>query len=137
MLALVGLIARRYALERGGGAVECYLRPVDGRSRPWRIGCGRYGTDELRWYRVFSLWPRPAAELPRRGLVVVGRRVPAGEDLKELTEDLVVVGIGWSAADGSDPEEPVYELAMSEAALTGFLSWLESMPPGGLWQSEE
>lgn len=135
LLALVAVIVRRYALERGGGAVECYLRPVYGRRRSWRIGCGRYDTEKLRWYRIFSLWPRPAVELSRRGLVVVGRRVPEGEDLRELTEDLVAVEVGWTASDGSDPKEPVYELAMSEAALTGFLSWLESMPPGTDWRS--
>lgn len=137
LLAFVAVIVRRYALERSGGAVECYLRPVHGRHRSWRIGCGRYGTDELRWYRIFSLWPRPAVELPRRGLVVVGRRSPKREELQELTDDLVIVEVGWTAPDGSDPKEPVYELAMSDAALTGFLSWLESLPPGVLWRDSD
>ncbi|WP_179646880.1 DUF2550 domain-containing protein [Spinactinospora alkalitolerans] len=135
LLALIAVTVRRFVLERGGGAVECYLRPGAGGRRPWRIGCGRYGTEELRWYRIFSLWPRPTAELSRRGLVVMGRRAPAGDDLRELTGDLIVVEVGWLAADGSDPKEPVYELAMSEGALTGFLSWLESMPPGTHWPS--
>ncbi|MBB4933722.1 hypothetical protein F4561_004542 [Lipingzhangella halophila] len=126
---------RRYLLEREGGGVECYLRYGSGDRRPWRMGFGRYGTDELRWYRVFSLWPRPAAKLPRRGLVVMSRRFPTSADLAELTSDLVVVEVGWIASDGSDPKDPVYEIAMTEGALTGFLSWLESMPPGGTtWQ---
>ncbi|MDA8370421.1 MAG: DUF2550 domain-containing protein [Nocardiopsaceae bacterium] len=137
--ALAGLVAvtvRRFVLERGGGAVECYLRRGAGAPRaPWRIGFGRYGTEELRWYRIFSLWPRPAVELPRRGLVVMGRRAPTPRDLAELTADLVVIEVGWTGADGSDPKEPVYELAMTESALTGFLSWLESLPPGTVWQS--
>ncbi|GAB3208395.1 DUF2550 domain-containing protein [Marinactinospora thermotolerans] len=134
LLALVAVVARRFLLERGG-AVECYLRRAVGPHRAWRIGCGRYGSDELSWYRIFSLWPRPAAELPRRGLVVMGRRSPTPEDLAELTGDLVVIEVGWAEPDGSDPKEPVYELAMGEGALTGFLSWLESMPPGTIWQS--
>jgi len=85
----------------------------------------------------FSLWPRPAVELPRRGLVVLGRRTPEREELRELTDDLVIVEVGWTASDGSDPKEPVYELAMSDAALTGFLSWLESLPPGVLWRDSD
>jgi hypothetical protein len=135
LLGLVAVTARRFVLERGGGAVECYLRHAGRASAPWRIGCARYGSGELRWYRIFSLRPRPTAELSRRGLVVVGRREPTAADLAELTPDLVVVAVGWAAPDGSDPEEPVYELAMTESALTGFLSWLESMPPGTIWQS--
>ncbi|GAA1783773.1 DUF2550 domain-containing protein [Streptomonospora arabica] len=134
--ALLAVTARRYALERGGGAVECYLRPGAGApDLPWRMGLARYGSEELRWYRVFSLWPRPAAELSRRGLVVLHRRPPTPGDLRELTLDLVVIEVGWVAADGSDPTEAVYELAMTDGALTGFLSWLESMPPGTHWQS--
>ncbi|MFW5420093.1 DUF2550 domain-containing protein [Nocardiopsis sp. CNT-189] len=135
LLGIGAVALRRFLLERGGGAVECHLRPCGGaRPAPWRIGLGRYGSERLHWYRVFSLWPRPAAELSRRGLVVVGRRAPGPEDLTELTEDLAVVGVGWAAEDGSDPEEPAYELAMGESALTGFLSWLESMPPGTPWE---
>lgn len=140
LLALLGLVAvtvRRYVLERRGGAVECYLRSVGGeRARsPWRIGFGRYGSDELCWYRIFSLRPRPTARLSRRGLVVMGRRSPTAADLAQIPADLSVVEIGWTDPDGSDPKDVAYEIAMSEGALTGFLSWLESMPPGTIWQS--
>src|SRR5690606_13675490 len=128
LLAVVAIIVRRYVLERGGGAEECFLRPVPGQRRRLRIGSGRDWTNDLRWYRIFSLWPRPAVELPRRGLVVLGRRTPEREELRELTDDLLIVEVGWTASVGSDPNEPVYELAMSDAALTGFLSWLESLP---------
>ncbi|GAB3478842.1 DUF2550 domain-containing protein [Nocardiopsis coralliicola] len=132
---MAGIALRRHLLERRGGAVECYLRPCGGeRTPPWRIGLGRYGTTCLVWWRVFSLWPRPAAALPRRGLVVVGRRRPDPGDLEELTPELHVVAVGWSAPDGSDPAEPSFELAMGPAALTGFLSWVESAPPGTPWE---
>ncbi|RNL84552.1 DUF2550 domain-containing protein [Halostreptopolyspora alba] len=134
LLALVAVTVRRYLLEREGGGVECYLRRGSGGRSPWRMGYGRYGAGELRWYRVFSLWPWPTAELSRRGLVIMGRRAPTPSDLTELTSDLVVIEVGWMAPDGSDPEEPIYEIAMAEGALTGFLSWLESMPPGDSWQ---
>ncbi|PSK89991.1 uncharacterized protein DUF2550 [Murinocardiopsis flavida] len=127
---LTAVALRRYALERRGGGVECYLRAADG-ARPWRIGFARYGSEVLRWYRVFSLWPRPTVELSRRGLFVVDRRSPSPADLGGLTPDVAVIGVGWSHADGSAPTAAVYELAMSESALTGFRSWVESIPPGG------
>lgn len=126
---LVAVSVRRYALERRGGAVECYLRSPGGR-RPWRIGFARYGTEDLRWYRIFSLWPRPTVELSRRGLVVMDRRTPTEADLAGLTADVTVIAVGWIGPDGAPPREPVYELAMSEAAVTGFRSWVESSPPG-------
>ncbi|WP_017625018.1 DUF2550 domain-containing protein [Nocardiopsis chromatogenes] len=132
LAGVAALAVRRYALERRGGAVECYLRPYGG--GPWRIGLGRYGSSALHWYRVLSLWPRPAATLPRRGLVVVGRRAPDTGDLAELTGDMTVVQLGWTGPDGADPDTPGYELAMGTGALTGFLSWLESMPPGPHWE---
>lgn len=136
LLALaLAVTLRRWILVRRGGAVECYLRAVGARGRrgSWRIGFGRYGTENLGWFPVFSLRPRPTARLSRRGLVVVGRRAPAGGE--DLPADLTVLQVGWLLADGSDPREAAYEIAMGEGAQTGFLSWLESMPPGTHWES--
>ncbi|NYH53776.1 hypothetical protein HNR06_003365 [Nocardiopsis arvandica] len=135
LLALVAAVTlRRWVLVRRGGAVECYLRAVGvrGRRGSWRIGFGRYGTENLGWFPIFSLRPRPTARLSRRGLVVVGRRAP--EEGEDLPVDLTVLRIGWAGADGSDPREASYEIAMNEGTLTGFLSWLESMPPGTHWE---
>lgn len=136
LLALVLVVTvRRWFLVRRGGAVECYLRlpGVRGRRGTWRIGFGRYGTENLDWFPIFSLRPRPTARLSRRGLVVVGRRTPSeGED---LPADLTVLRVGWAGEDGSDPAEASCEVAMNEGTLTGFLSWLESMPPGTHWES--
>lgn len=136
VLLLVGAL-RRSVIERRGGAVECYLRMPGARGRRgrWRIGYGRYGTEHLGWFPIFSLRPRPTAELSRRGLVIVGRRFSAEEDHEQLPTDMSVVMIGWHGEDGQEPVAPVYELAMGEMALTGFLSWLESMPPGTHWES--
>ena len=92
---------------------------------------------EATFYLVLPLLALTVGRLPRRGLVVLGRRTPEREELRELTDDLVIVEVGWTASDGSDPKEPVYELAMSDAALTGFLSWLESLPPGVLWRDSD
>lgn len=133
VVLLVGTL-RRSVIERRGGAVECYLRMPGARGRRgrWRIGYGRYGTEHLGWFPIFSLRPRPTAKLSRRGLVIAGRRSPTEEDREHLPVDLSVVRIGWH---GGEPVEAVYELAMGEMAMTGFLSWLESMPPGTHWES--
>lgn len=136
VVLLVGAL-RRSVIERRGGAVECYLRMpgVRGRRGRWRIGYGRYGTEHLGWFPIFSLRPRPTAKLSRRGLVIVGRRSSTEEDREYLPAELSVVRIGWYGEDGEEPVEAVYELAMGEMAMTGFLSWVESMPPGTHWEA--
>ena len=128
---------RRSVIERRGGAVECYLRAPGARGRrgAWRIGFGRYGSESLGWFPIFSLRPRPTATLSRRGLVIVGRRSPTAEDRDRLPADVSVVSLGWLTAEGEDPTEAAFELAMGEMAMTGFLSWLESMPPGTHWEA--
>ncbi|MBE3001504.1 DUF2550 domain-containing protein [Nocardiopsis sp. HNM0947] len=128
---------RRSVIERRGGAVECYLRAPGARGRRgvWRIGFGRYGSESLGWFPIFSLRPRPTATLSRRGLVIVGRRSPTPEDRDRLPADVSVVSLGWLTAEGEDPTEAAFELAMGEMAMTGFLSWLESMPPGTHWEA--
>ena len=153
LLVLVALIVvvflagvlRRFVLVRSGGAIECYLRVCGGKGRrgTWRVGFGRYGTGGFGWYPVLSLRPRPTVRLSRRGLVVVGRRprmaggeVAGAERVDaSLPADVTVLEIGWIAEDGADPEKAVYEVAMGERQLTGFLSWTESMPPGTHWEA--
>lgn len=132
VLVVVAVTVRRYFLGRDGGTIECFLRE---RSGAWRIGCGRYETNQMDWYRVYSLQPLPAVRLPRRGLVVVGRRELEAAELRRLGEGLVVVEVGRAAEGTEDPEAATHELAMSEAALTGFLSWLEAVPPGARYQT--
>src|SRR5215468_11060354 len=96
-----GLAIRRMLLDRGGGTVECGLRRPGG---TWRLGVAAYEEDELRWYDAVGVLLTPEEVLARRTLVVVS--CTAGE----MSETV--------------------ELAMGEAALTGFLAWLESAPPG-------
>ncbi|MFV2195807.1 DUF2550 domain-containing protein [Nocardiopsis sp. LOL_012] len=136
--ALSWIALRRWVLIRRGGAVECYLR-APGRRGPrgaWRIGFARYGTQSLAWFPVFSLRPRPTAKLSRRGLAVVGRRSPDASDRAHLPGDVSVVRLAWSDGDGGESSEgTVYEIAMGDGALTGFLSWMESMPPGTHWEA--
>ncbi|MDE3724793.1 DUF2550 domain-containing protein [Nocardiopsis sp. N85] len=129
-----GLLRRRLLLRRGG-TVECHLRSpgMRGRRGSWRIGLCRYGSENLGWFPAFSIRPRPTAELSRRGLVIVGRRSP--EPAEHLPSDVTVVQVGWAAQDGREPKTAEMEIAMNDATLTGFLSWMESMPPGTRWEA--
>jgi hypothetical protein len=115
------LTLRRWLLERRGGTVECSLREPDGRG-VWRLGIGRYSGDELLWFAIFGLRLRPRRVVHRRGLIVSRRRGPKAEEEASLHPDAGIVEV----RDGGR----TLELAMSRAALTGFLAWLEAAPPG-------
>ena len=122
LVVLVGLL-RRLGLQRAGGTVELSLRlKRPGHGRGWVNGVGRFVGDELQWYRVFSLSPRPRRRYSRRDLEVLRRREPSGEEHKALLEGAVVMECRVG-------DRPV-ELAMSGSAVTGFLAWLEARPPG-------
>lgn len=127
LLAGAGIALRRVILERGGGTVECGLRrrAADGSWEAWRLGVARYQRDELCWYQIFGLTLRPNAVLARRGLAVLSRRRPDPAELVGLGSDVIIV----ECREGLKTGPPV-ELAMGEAALTGFLAWLEAAPPG-------
>jgi hypothetical protein len=122
VLAATGIAIRRTLLERGGGTVECGLRR--GPEQGWRLGLAAYQPAELRWYDAFGVLLRPRAVFARRALQVTSRRPADAWESASLGQGMVVV----ECSAGEYPA-PV-ELAMSEAALTGFLSWLESAPPG-------
>lgn len=124
VLVFVLVSARRWLFERAGGTVECSLRtvPASGAPDAWRLGIGRYKGDELHWHRIFGLRTRPRQVIHRRGLIVAGRRVPEGDEANALTPAAFVIEL----RDG----DLTVELAMSAAALTGFLAWIEAAPPG-------
>lgn len=120
LLAACLLAARRITLDRGGGTVDCGLRRPGG---SWRLGVAAYRQDELRWYHAFGVRLTPAEVLHRGAVSVVSRRRATAEEAASLGADTVVV---CRAAGDSR----TVELAMSEAAITGFLAWLEAAPPG-------
>jgi hypothetical protein len=123
VLLLFGVYLRRVMLRRGGGTIELSLRmrasaPHGG----WVLGVGQFVGDELRWYRVFSLAPRPRRRMSRRDLQVERRREPVGGETLALMQGSVVMEL--SSADGA------VALAMEPRAVTGFLAWLEGTAPG-------
>ena len=126
LLAAIGvLFARRALLARAGGTIRLHLRlstMISGRG--WSPGFARFAGDELRWYRMFSVALRPKRVLSRRGLVVQSRREPTGQEKLALPPDWVILRcVGRQAT---------VEIAMARSTVTGFLSWLESAPPGTL-----
>jgi hypothetical protein len=122
-LLLLAVAVRRRWLQAAGGTVELSLRLrrlTDGRG--WSNGVGFFDGDDLRWYRVFSLSPRPRRVLSRRELRIVSRRPASDQERLALPEGAVVL----SCAVRGGP----VDLAMQPSTVTGFLAWLESRPPG-------
>src|SRR4051812_3545282 len=119
----VALVVRRRVLSRHGGTFEFSVRARTGRAgRGWTLGVGRYTDDNLEWFRIFSLAPRPKYPSRRHDLEYVGRRDPGGVEAYSLYSGHIVVTC-------RTPQGPL-EVAMSPEALTGFLAWLEAAPPG-------
>ena len=145
VLAAVGIAARRFLLERGGGTVECGLRSPNG---SWRLGVASYQREELCWFGALGVSMRPDVVFPRRDLTVVSRRLPTDGEAAILGPGMIVVECRLSE-DGESPgpsltdlsltdpslagtpgQSRTVELAMGEAALTALLAWLEAAPPG-------
>lgn len=126
-LAAAAIVLRRFLLERGGGTVECGLR-LPGAS--WRPGIVSYHRDELHWYRALGVLLRPGRVLRRRSLSVRSRRPATAAEIRVLGPARWVVELDSDAAGQAGGQAAGrVELAMTEAALTGFLSWLEASPP--------
>lgn len=123
LVLLLAVAARRRGLQAAGGAVELSLRlKRPGHGRGWVNGVGRFVGDDLRWYRVFSLSPRPRRVMSRRDLTVLQRRDASGAEHLALMAGAVVL----ECTSGGKP----VELALQPSAVTGFLAWLEARPPG-------
>jgi hypothetical protein len=123
LLAVAALFVRRALVARAGGTIKLTVRLSTMLSgRGWSPGFGRFAGEELRWYRMFSFAIRPRRVLSRRDLVVERRRLPEGPERLALPADWVILRCRSEAG-------PV-EIAMASSTVTGFLSWLESAPPG-------
>jgi Protein of unknown function (DUF2550) len=126
-LVAVVLASRRILLGRTGGTVECGLRATE--AAPWRLGLAAYKPDQLYWFSAFGLRLRPEEAFDRRSLSVLARRPAAPAEVVSIGAGTVVVEC-QTEPDDAEPAPRTVELAMSEEALTGFLAWLESSPPG-------
>lgn len=116
------LVGRRLRLVRRGGVDVALRTRPDARGRGWHLGVARYQGDEFAWYRVSSLRSGPDRVLAREQFEITDRREPTMPESYAVPSGSVV--LACRVADGE------VELAMGRDTLTGFLSWLESAPPG-------
>ena len=131
MVALIGVLVlvvlalsyRLWKLGQGGTAAILRAVPAVG-GHGWRHGVIRYRGGEARFYRLSSLRPWPDRRLGRRGLEIVSRRSPCGDESDIMTDETVVLELDDSTGD----QLRSYEMALDRGALTAFLSWLESRP---------
>lgn len=116
-------VGRRVSAIRQGGVQVAVRVPPGGPVQRWHTGIGRYRGDEFRWLRLTGLGTRPNEVLHRRDVSVVERRRPGPDEAGALPVGVTV--LVFTRPSGED-----IEIAMEPGALTGFLSWLESAPPG-------
>lgn len=131
MVALVGVllslvVALSFRLWRlGQGGTPAILRDVPALGgHGWRHGVIRYRGGEARFYRLSSVRPWPDRRLGRRGLEIVSRRPPRGDESDIMTAETVVLEL----QDLTAGQRRGYEMALDRGALTAFLSWVESRP---------
>jgi hypothetical protein len=124
LLVVVALTYRLWKLRQVGGTAAI-LRdfPAVG-GHGWRHGVLRYRGEEAGFYRLSSLRWWPDRRLSRRGIEVVSRRTPRGDEFDIMTDAIVVLELRDTGGDGRSG----YEVALDRGALTAFTSWLESRP---------
>jgi hypothetical protein len=123
LLAVVALSYRLWKLGQGGTAAILRDIPAVG-GHGWRHGVVRYKGGEADFYRLSSLRLWPDRRLSRRGLEIVSRRAPRGDEFDIMTAEIVVLELRDTGPDRGRG----YELALDRGALTAFLPWLESRP---------
>jgi hypothetical protein len=123
LLVVLALIIRLWNLGQGGTAAILRDVPAVG-GHGWRHGVIRYRGDEAQFYRLSSLRLWPDRRLGRRGLEVISRRAPRGDEFDIMTEETVVLEL----RDTTGIQDRGYEMALDRGALTAFLSWVESRP---------
>lgn len=121
--AVVALSYRLWKLRQGGTAGIMRDIPAVG-GHGWRHGVIRYRGGEAAFYRLSSLRLWPDRRLSRRGVEIVARRAPRGDEFDIMTGEIVVLEL----RDTTQDRRSGYELALDRGALTAFLSWLESRP---------
>lgn len=125
-IVLVYLVVRRLKLLRAGGVHVALRTRLDDSGKGWHLGVGRYHGDQFSWFRVLSLRTGPDKVIRRSGAEIASRRDPDSTESYNMPAGARVLRF----------RDPDLEIAMGPDALTGFLSWLESAPPGRLpWAS--
>ena len=123
LVVMLVLGFRLWTISRGGTPAILRDAPAVG-GHGWRHGVIRYVGDEARFHRLSRLRLGPDRRLSRRGLEIVGRRAPRGDEFDIMTDETVVLEVRDTAAE----QQRDYEIALSRDSLTAFLSWVESRP---------
>lgn len=123
LIAVLVMGFRLWSMRQGGTAAVLRDTPAAG-SHGWRHGVIRYRDDEARFYRLSSARLWPDRRLSRRGLEIVERRAPRGDEFDIMTDGTIVLEL----LDASGESARTYEMALDSGALTAFLSWVESRP---------
>lgn len=124
LLIVLALCYRLWKLRQVGGSAAI-LRDIPAvGGHGWRHGVVRYRGGEAGFYRLSSLRWWPDRRLSRRGIEVVGRRAPRGDEFDIMSAEIVVLEL----RDADPDSRRGYEIALDRAALTAFTSWLESRP---------
>ena len=124
LLVVLALSYRLWKLRQVGGSAAI-LRDVPAvGGHGWRHGVVRYRGGEAGFYRLSSLRWWPDRRLSRRGIEVVSRRAPRGDEFDIMSAEIVVLELRDTGPDS----RRVYEVALDRGALTAFTSWLESRP---------
>ena len=124
LLFMVALLGYRLGKMRQGGTAALLrdLPAVGGHG--WRHGVIRYRGDEASFFQLSSLRPWPDRRLSRRGLEIISRRPPRGDEFDIMTGEAVVIELN----DSTGEQQRCYEMGLDRGALTAFLSWVESRP---------
>jgi Protein of unknown function (DUF2550) len=122
-IAVVALSYRLWKLRQGGTAAIMRDIPAVG-GHGWRHGVIRYRGGDATFYRLSSVRLWPDRRLIRRGVDIVSRRSPRGDEFDIMTEEIIVLEL----RDTTQDRRAGYEIALDRGALTAFQSWLESRP---------
>jgi len=124
LLVVLALCYRLWKLRQVGGTAAI-LRDVPAvGGHGWRHGVLRYRGEEAGFYRLSSFRWWPDRRLSRRGVEVLSRRAPRGDEFDIMTDAIVVLEL----RDITGERRRGYEVALDRGALTAFTSWLESRP---------
>lgn len=121
ILSISVIALRRSVLIRSGAVDVSWRSNLRSDGTGWILGQGRYRGTELLLYRAFSPLPGAARRLRRESLTLGSRRAAVGTEPDLLPVNAVIV----RCTNGGQE----LELALSEEAMTGLRSWLESLPP--------
>jgi hypothetical protein len=125
---LLIFLLRQTILRRRGASVQCALRlGVGSSTHHWHAGVARYTGEDFEWFRSLSLSYQPQHTFVRRSIEIGARRYPRGAETWAVPHGAAIIDCDVITRQGVHLD---VELAMSEAATTGLLAWIESSAPG-------